>query len=131
MNTTQIGDVSEHKFVLRCLERGIPILRPVGNNLPYDFVIELNGLFCRVQVKTGYKGRSTGTIQFNTRSTSKNYTEVVSKGYYGKVDFFAVVSQFVEYIMILPISEVSKGAMVLSHVDSRKKNQKYCADYIF
>ena len=42
MNTTQIGDITEQKFILYCLNNEIPISKPVGNNLPYDFIIEHN-----------------------------------------------------------------------------------------
>lgn len=42
MNKTQIGDISEQKFILYCLKREIPISKPIGNNLPYDFIIDYN-----------------------------------------------------------------------------------------
>jgi hypothetical protein len=40
MNTTQIGDITEQRFILYCLEKEIPICKPIGNNLPYDFIID-------------------------------------------------------------------------------------------
>lgn len=133
MNTTQIGDISEQKFVLRCLELEIPVLRPVGNNLPYDFVIEFNGSFKRIQVKTGYStpSKSPGAFQFNTRSTSKNYSEVVHKTYDGLVDYFAVVYKGVDFVMLVPASDISKGATTLNISDETGRGKRPCSKYRF
>lgn len=131
VNTTQVGDISEQKFILRCLELDIPVLKPVGNNLPYDAVIELDGSFKKVQVKTGYAGRAPSTVQFNTRSTSKNYTEVVSRGYDNDVDYFAVVYTPLQKIMLIPIKDIAKGTMVLFFGDKPTYRQKSCSDYYF
>jgi hypothetical protein len=42
MNKTQKGDITEQRFILYCLEQNIPISRPIGNNLPYDFIVEIH-----------------------------------------------------------------------------------------
>lgn len=89
MNKTQIGDITEQKFILYCLENDIPISRPIGNNLPYDFIIEIDNQLLKIQVKTSRRSRKTkDVITFNTRSTSKNYNEVVNTDYIGKIDYF-------------------------------------------
>ena len=89
MNTTQIGDITEQKFILFCLEREVPISRPIGNNLPYDFIIDWNEKLLKIQVKTARKApQSTTSIVFNTRSCSKNYNEVSMSDYTDKIDYF-------------------------------------------
>ena len=39
MNHTQIGDITEIRFALYCMEHNIPICKPMNNNLPYDYII--------------------------------------------------------------------------------------------
>ena len=54
MNHTQIGDITEYRFALYCMEHNIAISKPMNNNLPYDFIIEINRKLLKLQVKTGY-----------------------------------------------------------------------------
>ncbi len=131
MNSTQIGDISEQQFALLCMKNNIPILRPLGNNLPYDFIICVKEEFKRIQVKTAYKGRADDTLVFNTRSTSKNYSESVTKDYAGKIDYFAVIYDSINYVGLVPVEKSSKGCMTLYFGDDPKYNQISCQDFEF
>ena len=51
MNTKQRGDIAEQAAVLAGLKRGWAVLRPIGDNLPYDLVFEKENRFVKVQVK--------------------------------------------------------------------------------
>ena len=130
MNKTQIGDISEQKFVLHCLVKDIPVCKPIGNNLPYDFVVDYNGNLLRIQVKTAYKGTSQDTWVFNTRSTSKNYSEVTNHNYIGLIDYFAVVNPESEYIIFVPIDKAAKGSMIIYYGETPKSNQKWYKDFV-
>lgn len=130
MNKTQIGDISEQKFVLYCLERDIPISKPVGNNLPYDFIIDLNNKLYKIQVKTAYVGKAINTWIFSTRSTSKNYTEVVNKNYIGKIDYFAVINPNCDIICFVPIEKASSSSMVIYYGNNPRSNQNYYKDFL-
>lgn len=130
MNTTQTGDISEQKFVLFCLENNIPISRPIGNNLPYDFIIEYDGRLTKIQVKTGFNiGTKPKVFRFNTVSTSKNFSEIVSKAYTGRIDYFAVVYSGVDFIMLIPVDAVPKHSMVLYYGDSPTIRQNHVDKY--
>ena len=48
MNTTQIGDISEQRFILYCMQNNISICKPIGNNLPYDCIIDYKGKLLKV-----------------------------------------------------------------------------------
>lgn len=132
MNTTQIGDISEQRFVLHCMQNDVPICKPVGNNLPYDFIIEYNNKLLKVQVKTAYKnnGVVSDIWTFNTRSCSKNYTEITTRGYDGLIDYFAVVRPDREEIIMVPIERATKGGMNISYEEICKSNQNHYKDFI-
>lgn len=46
------GEWVELKFMERAMELGLHLNKPWGEVMPYDFVIETNGRFVRVQVKS-------------------------------------------------------------------------------
>ena len=129
MNKTQIGDISEQKFVLYCLNHDVPILKPIGNNLPYDFIIDFNNQLYKIQVKTAYTVKTINSWIFNTRSTSKNYTEITNKNYIGKIDYFAVINPSCDIICFVPISKASMGSMTIYYGDNPKPNQNYYKDF--
>lgn len=45
------GEWAELRFMERATELGLRVIKPWGDNAPYDLVIEINGHFLRVQVK--------------------------------------------------------------------------------
>lgn len=130
MNKTQIGDISEQKFILYCLEHDIPISKPIGNNLPYDFIIDFKNKLYKIQVKTAYEGRTDNSWTFNTRSTSKNYTEITNKNYIGKIDFFAIINPQNTNICFVPIEKAASSSMVLYYGENPKPNQNYYKDFL-
>ena len=126
MNKTQIGDYSEQLFILYCLKNEIPICKPIGNNLPYDFIIEVEGKLLKIQVKTAYHIANSPEFSytFNTRSCSKNYNEVTTSDYVGKIDYFAVVNQELNKpICFVPIGKAAKGSMSIYYGDNPKPQQ--------
>ena len=132
MNHTQVGDITEYRFALYCMEHNIPISKPMNNNLPYDFIIELNGKLLKIQVKTGYDNKSQNSFMFNTRSTSKNFSEVVEKTYEDKIDAFVTQYPIIpNKFFFIPIEKASKGSMVMYFGDNPKYNQNWCKDYDF
>lgn len=46
------GEIGEAIFLARTAALGLRVLKPWGDNLPYDFVLDVAGRFLRVQVKT-------------------------------------------------------------------------------
>ena len=109
MNHTQVGDITEYRFALYCMERNIPISKPMNNNLPYDFIIDLNGRLLKLQVKTGYNSSSKDCFMFNTRSTSKNYTEITNKDYNGLIDgFITYYEALPNKFYYIPVDKASK-----------------------
>ena len=132
MNHTQTGDITEYRFALYCMEHNIPISKPMNNNLPYDFIIDLNGKLLKIQVKTGYDSKSQNSFMFNTRSTSKNFSEVVEKTYEDKIDAFITQYSIIpNKFFFIPIEKASKGSMVMYFGDNPKYNQNWCKDYDF
>ena len=132
MNHTQVGDITEYRFALYCMEHNIPISKPMNNNLPYDFVIEVQDKLLKIQVKAGYASKNLNCFTFNTRSTSKNYNEVVNKDYIGEIDgFITCYSDVPNKFFFIPIEKASLGSMNMYFGDNPKASQNWCKDYDF
>jgi hypothetical protein len=127
VNTTQIGDITEQKIILYCLEHDVPILKPIGNNLPYDFVIDYNGELLKVQVKTCRKA-SEEVITFNTRSCSKNYSEIIQKDYVDRADYFVTI--YNDKCLFVPVNSAAKGEHRIYIGENPKKSQHSYKEYL-
>ena len=69
---------------------------------------------------------------FNTRSTSKNYTEITTKNYIGLIDgFITWYKELPDKFFYIPIEEASSGCMNMYYGDNPKSNQNYVYDYDF
>lgn len=51
MNTTDVGDLAELKFLLAFRERNVPVSTPVGNGQPYDMIVDIKDSLFRFQIK--------------------------------------------------------------------------------
>ncbi len=134
-NPKAIGERSEAKIIAKLSEVGYDVLKPFGDNLRYDLVIEdADGKFWRIQCKTG---RSNGDfIEFRTVSfyyhTRAGRTTNGRKSYLGQIDYFAVYCRETDGVYLIPIDHVGASQMSLRLVptkNSQEKNVRWAKDY--
>lgn len=102
MNTKLIGDLVEAKFLSLCIEHGITISKPFGDNARYDYIIDINGTLLRIQCKHGrIKGEN---LIANTCSHSP-YSNIPRRSYIGEADYFAVYSENLNKFYLIKIDE--------------------------
>ncbi|MDN3636078.1 group I intron-associated PD-(D/E)XK endonuclease [Neolewinella lacunae] len=81
MFTKQRGDIAEQAVVLQSLRRGWGVLRPVGDWLPYDLVLDVKGRLVKVQVKFAWFDEVKGNYVVDNRRTKTNRREMVRSNY--------------------------------------------------
>ena len=54
MDTKLKSDIAEAAVVFELLRKGLKVLRPVGDRLPYDLGVDRGGRLVRVQVKSAW-----------------------------------------------------------------------------
>jgi hypothetical protein len=129
LNPTQIGNITEAKLVARFIEMGYNVLQPVNHGLRYDFVIERDGHFQRVQAKTG-RLMNEEYILFNASSV-----DPVSKAevnYRGDIDLFAVYCPQNNTCYVIQVNAVatSKGILRITPTkNNQTKGIRWAADY--
>lgn len=121
MDTGTLGALAEIRFVERCLTKGIIPLKPVvEHNAGYDFVIETDEGFKKVQVK-------------KTRIRKVGNYEGVAVGNPGKYigknsfDYMALVSFEFNTVWMLPAAQVNAKQSIAQSTS----NIKEWDDYIF
>ena len=91
LNTKHKGDIAEQAAVLEALIRGWGVLRPIGDNLPYDLIFDISGSLIRIQVKCAWFDESSGNFVADNRRTKTN-RRVMVRDEYRQTDFdFALV----------------------------------------
>lgn len=99
------GEVAEARFVAKALSLGFAVLRPFGDNQPYDFVLQSHGRMTRVQVKSAWTPFRKGVYQImtsmgrRTRRGLRSYT-------LDDVDFIVVYLGPQDDWFIIPVTEL-------------------------
>ena len=132
MNTKDIGDVSVGKIIGRLVKEGRTILLPFGDNARYDLVLDDQGIFTRVQCKTGHPIGN--AIHFKTVSTNYKKGSWVLKNYVGDVDVFAVYCPETDEVFMVPMSVIeNRNSLSLRLCPPLRPNGKrmvYAKDFV-
>ncbi|MBI3292585.1 MAG: endonuclease [Elusimicrobia bacterium] len=130
MNTKQRGDIAEQAAILEALKRGWSVLRPVGDNLPYDLVFDIGNRLIKVQVKCAWLDESSQNYVVDNRRTKTNRRQMVREDYKSTDFDFALVylperNVFYVYPVTVFISFASEIHMV--EVEKRQRRPRSSA----
>lgn len=117
LNSTQIGSISEAAVEWDLLERGFNVLKP-SVVTRYDRVVDIDGNYVRVQVKTARIDRRDGNLRV---SYDTPYTD-------NQIDIIAVFDPNTRNIYYIPINDIPNDAKGFTlRVTPRKYNRKKSA----
>ena len=130
--TKQIGDVGEQVLITEFIRKGITVLKPIGDNEPFDFVILINNNFLKVQAKTTEYIKNDIMI-FRTsitnphRKTNRKYTET-------EVDLFGLYCMENDYVGLMTMDEYTSkdtAIRIIPPKNNRMTKVKMAEDYSF
>ena len=125
MDTKLKADIAESTVVTELLKRGFRVLNPVGDRLPYDLALDLNGKLLRIQVKSAWCNPKTKSYGIDVRRTKTNRRNMV-RDRYKKDDFdFAILyidSLHVFYVM--PFSAFAGYSSTITLIETDKRQRK-------
>jgi hypothetical protein len=130
MDPKERGERSEAQALARLTERGFDVLTPWGDNQRYDFVLDVEGEFATVQVKTA-RHVGEGVIKF--KCSSNNWNTGETKNYRGQVDVFVVYSPDLQECFMVPVEDAGTKAMRLRYKmpkNNQRKGISWAVDYI-
>lgn len=99
------GEVAEARFIAKALSLGFVVLRPFGDNQPYDFVLQSGEHMTRVQVKSAWTPFRKGVYQIMT-SMGRRTRRGLRPYTVDDVDFVAVHIGPEDAWFIIPIAEL-------------------------
>ena len=134
-NTHEVGCHSEAMVLARLIGKGWNVLVPFSRVSRYDFAIEKEGTFYRIQVKTGrLDSRRDGAISFPTVSS---YAHRGRKpvGYIGDVDAFGVYCPENDSVYLVPTLEIAACVRecflrVRPSRNNQKKGVRWAGQYL-
>lgn len=103
-NTKRTGDLSELRLMHDLVRAGYLVSIPFGEDHRYDLVIEKNGVFSRVQVKTGRLRK--GVVLFNCYSSHTHRGGAACRRYTNEIDYFGVYCPELDATYLVPITDV-------------------------
>src|SRR5688500_14141768 len=131
LTPTQIGGISEAIVRARFIEKGYVVLVPQNSGLRYDIVVERDGIFQRVQIKTGHLHN--GAVVFNAASQDPNDRNK-NIDYRGDIDAFAVCCHELRTCYLLRVDD-TPAMLCHLRITPTKNNQRngirWAADYEF
>lgn len=128
MNTKEIGERSEGQVLAALLKAGKTILMPFGDNQRYDLVVDEDGVFKRIQCKTGRL--KNGVILFKVSSTVGRKGKNIS--YQGQVEVFGVYCPETDDVYLVPIEKVGVkefSLRIATPKNGQKKDLHWAKDY--
>ncbi len=125
MDTKLKADIAESAVITELLKRGFKVLRPVGDRLPYDLALDLDGSLIRIQVKSAWFNAKTQSYSVDVRRTKTNRRRML-RSRYNKNDFdFAVIYiDSLQVFYVMPIFVFSSYGSTVTLIEADKRQRK-------
>jgi PD-(D/E)XK endonuclease len=120
VNTKTIGDISEAAVIAALLKSGANVLMPFGDRNRYDVVIENDGKFERIQIKTGRIKH--GVLRFYTVSVTRRKGKRFAMAYNGQIEKFGVYCPENDTVYMIPV-EICAKSNTRFKIGSRKTHR--------
>ena len=102
MNSKQKGNITELECMLAFIKLGYNVLTPYGDCERYDFVVDINGKFYKIQSKTASTDDNGASFKFSCRSANRKDGNIVHQHYTkDEIDFFSTV--FNNQVYLIPV----------------------------
>ena len=130
MNTKRKGNITELETMLAFMKLGYNVLTPYGDCERYDFVVDVNGKFIRVQSKTSRSNDEGASFSFSGRSCNRKEGKI-SHHYYSKDEIDYFVTTFNNKCYLIPVEEcgADKKLRILPPKNGQVRGITWAKDY--
>ena len=130
MNSKQKGNITELECMLAFIKQGYNVLTPYGDCERYDFVVDVNGKFIRVQSKTSSSDDNGASFKFSGRSCNRKDGKIIHHKYTNEeIDFFSTIFEGKCYL--IPVEECGsdKRLRILPTKNGQVRGISWAKDY--
>ena len=125
MDTKLKADIAESAVITELLKRGFKVLKPMGDRLPYDLGIDLNGQLIRLQVKSAWFDGPNNTYVVDARRTKTNRRRMLRKRYKpSDFDFAILYIDGLHVFYVMPVSVFTSFSSSITLVEADKRQRK-------
>ena len=125
MDTKLKGDIAEQQVVLLALKKGWGVLNPIGDRLPYDLVLDVDGTLIKVQVKSAWFDSKRQNYVVDTRRTKTNRRKMVRENYtLSDFDFAVIYIDELDVFYVFPCEVFISYASEIYLVETEKRQRK-------
>ncbi len=127
MNTKLKGDIAEQAVILEALKKGWDVSVPIGDRLPYDLVLDVEGTLLKIQVKSAWFDSIKQNYVVDNRRTKTNRRKMVREEYDDSDFDFAILyieNLNVYYIMPSEVFRSYGSEIHLVETDKRQRKPK-------
>lgn len=123
MDTKLKADIAESAVITELLKRGFKVLKPIGDRLPYDVAIDVDGKLIKIQVKSAWFYK--GAYKVDVRVTKTNRRRMIRKYYNGNdFDFAIIYIPELNIFYIMPVSVFNDYKSEISLVETTKRQRR-------
>lgn len=104
LNSKQIGNITELECMLAFIKMGYNVLTPYGDCERYDFVVDKDNKFYKIQSKTSSSDDGGASFKFSCRSCNRKDGGIVHHNYTKEeIDYF--ITTFNGKVYLIPVEE--------------------------
>ena len=128
MTPKQVGIITEERCKLFFIENGYNVSVPIGDNAPYDFIVDIRGHLYKIQVKHA-RSNTSGALNIDLVKNVSTRTQLRTTSYScEEVNFFCTEYEGVCYL--LPYSgNRYKSLRINPPKNNQMKGVEYAKDY--
>lgn len=130
MTTKQIGNVTELETMLAFIKLGYNVLTPYGDCERYDFVVDANNEFIKIQCKTASTEDDGASFKFSCRSSNRQNGKIIHHKYTKEeIDYFA--TSFNGQCYLIPVEQcgADKRLRLLPAKNDQTRGIAWANDY--
>jgi PD-(D/E)XK nuclease superfamily protein len=106
-----VGHRSEAMILAALVARGFQVWLPWSTNHRYDFLLEVDACYLKIQCKTGRLRN--GAVEFNAHSIRSNMKQVFRRSYVGEIDYFATYCPDTDGVYMVRCEAATPGQVTL------------------
>jgi hypothetical protein len=121
MHSKSVGELSEQFIIANLLKLGLVVSKLIGDNQPYDLIIDFNRRLFKVQIKTGTL--ENGVVKFKAVRSRINTNQHFLNHYTAEeVDLFMIYCIELDKCYFVPF-EICPAFNVFLRIDDTKNSQ--------
>lgn len=132
----RLGNVGEAVALSKFISLGYNVYLPFGNSGSVDMIVDLNGFYCKVQVKTSTRNNGDAVIFHLTKGNGyvrDGSTLIARHDKYetGEIDAYVLYDAIADTLFMVPGSWCVNGTVKLRYKKAKNpvKSCKYASDY--